>query len=289
MSTAAKSTGTPAAGDDQIRPFTRALAAIVVPVLIAAFGMLYFFPHNSDALFAWPVGPTMTAMMLGATYLGGAYFFLWVLFGSRWQEVKLGFLPVSAFAAILGISTLLHWDRFTAGHISFILWALLYFTLPFLLPLAWYRNQSSVTDGERRDELRLSRPVRALFAALGVVLTAASMLLLMTPELMIPIWPWALTPLTARVVAAMFVLPGLVGLGLALDGRWRTARHIMPAQALATALILLAVVRAAGEVDWSSLGAWLFVGSLGFVLALAAVVMVRASPATAEPAPMASA
>ena len=53
---------------------------------------------------------------------------------------------------------------------------------------------------------------------------------------MIAVWPWTLTPLTARVAGAMFALPGLVGLGIALDRRWSAARIILQAQAISDCL-----------------------------------------------------
>lgn len=102
---------------DRILPVTRVLAAIIVPILLAAFIMLFLFPKQTGLLFAWPIKPTASAMMLGGTYMGGAYFFAEVFRARQWQTVKLGFLPVSIFAGILGIATALHWDKFTPGHI----------------------------------------------------------------------------------------------------------------------------------------------------------------------------
>lgn len=85
----------------------------------------------------------MTAMMLGATYLGRAYFFGSAGIAHEYHRIHLGFLPVTAFAAILGIATLIHLDRFDHGQLAFELWALLYWTLPFIIPTAWYLNQRS--------------------------------------------------------------------------------------------------------------------------------------------------
>jgi hypothetical protein len=62
---------------DRVLMITRVLAGIVLPVLAIAFGMLYFFPNNSGLLFAWPVKPMMSAMMLGETYIGGYISFRW--------------------------------------------------------------------------------------------------------------------------------------------------------------------------------------------------------------------
>ena len=93
-----------------------------------------------------------------------------------------------------------------------------------------------------------------------------SVLLFVSPERMIALWPWTLSPLTARVASAMFALPGLVGLGIALDQRWSAAQLILQAQALSIALILLAAWRAWGEFDPANPAALLFVGGLAGLL-----------------------
>lgn len=252
---------------DRVLIVTRVLAAIIVPVLVAAFIMLFLFPNDTDRLFAWPVKPPMMAMMLGATYLGGAYFFTRVLLAHQWHTVKLGFWPVTAFAAVLGISTVLHWDRFTPGHISFILWAFLYFTLPFVIPVAWYINRRVNLGGSVSDEPRLSRALSLALGTLGAILTAVSIILLVLPDVMIPTWPWTLSPLTARVMAAMFALSGLVGLGIAVDRRWTSARIIFQAQAISIILILAAIILTRDEIAWSHWESWLFV--IGQLLVLA--------------------
>jgi hypothetical protein len=63
-------------------------------------------------------------------------------------------------------------------------------------------------------------------------------------------------------MAALFALPGVVGLGVAMDERWSSARTILQSQFFSIALILLAVYRANHEFDWSSTSAWLFTGGL---------------------------
>ncbi len=253
---------------DHVLLISRVLAAIIVPILVAAFIMLYLFPNDTGRLFAWPVKPPMSAMMLGATYIGGAYFFTRVVFTRQWHKVRLGFLPVSTFACILGISTLLHWDKFTHGHISFELWALLYFTLPFVIPVVWYLNQRAVQGRIPAAEQSLSRGLRLAIGCVGAVLSASSAILLIFPEVMIPVWPWSLSSLTARVMAAMFALPGLVGLGVAKDGHWSSASIIFQAQGLSVLLFLVAIVRALDEIQWRQWGSWTFLVGLLLVIFL---------------------
>lgn len=54
---------------------TRVLAAAIIPFLLVAFCVLFPVPTDTRRLFAWQIRPTMTPMVLGAVYLGGAYFF----------------------------------------------------------------------------------------------------------------------------------------------------------------------------------------------------------------------
>lgn len=146
------------AGETRTRvlPETRLLAAVIVPFLVAAWVILYLQPDRTGDLFAWPVSPSMTAMLLGGVYLGGAYFFVRAVFAPDWERIALGFLPVAGFATLMGVATILHWDRFTSGHVAFWTWSVIYFTSPFLVLLVWWRNRrlSRTTGaGAHRDEL----------------------------------------------------------------------------------------------------------------------------------------
>ena len=77
-----------------------------------------------------------------------------------------------------------------------------------------------------------------------------------------------MTPLTARVMAALFILPGRVGLAIALDGSWASTRHLLTVQALTIALMLGAIVVARADLDWSRPASWIFVGGMSGILLL---------------------
>lgn len=252
--------------NDRVWIVTRVLAAIVVPVLVAAFIMLYLFPSQSGRLFAWPVKPVMSAMMLGATYIGGAYFFTIVVLTKKWHTVRLGFIPVTTFASILGISTILHWDKFTQGHISFILWALLYFVLPFVIPVIWYINQR-INRGESDPRWgELPRSLTTTATVLGAVMTLVSLALFISPQVLISTWGWTLSPLTARVMSAKFALSGLVGLEVGYDRHWSSVQTIMTAQVISILLFFAAMIPAASDIRWTQWGTWLFIAGLVAVL-----------------------
>ena len=88
--------------DDRVFTETRALGAIIVPFLVVAFALLYFFPDDTRHWFAWDVQPTITPLMMGAGYIAGAYFFIRVARETRWHRIQVGFLPVTAFTLLHG-------------------------------------------------------------------------------------------------------------------------------------------------------------------------------------------
>ncbi len=264
----------PPRGSDAVLPVTRWLAIFIIPFLVAAAALLFIWPANTDQTFAWAIKPTMTAMMLAAAYMGGIVFFIQVARARQWHTIKVGFWPVICFAGLLGIATILHWDRFNHQHVSFYTWTALYFTTPFLVCLVWLLNRRQDVSRQAWHETLFPFAVRLFLGIAGSIAIAFSIFLFLSPGVMIKVWPWTLTPLTARVLGAMFALPGMVGLGVLLDPRWSSARIILQSQAFSILMILIAAARAWNEFNPANQGSWLFVGALAslFILILAAYV-----------------
>jgi hypothetical protein len=117
------------------------------------------------------------------------------------------------------------------------------------------------------NEADISQSFRFVIGIVGATTLGIATFLFLNPTLMIQLWPWTLTPLTSRVMAAMFSLPGIVGLGMAMDSRWSSAQIILKSQGFSILLILIAVVRTRTEFDWSTPGSWLFTIGLAGMLA----------------------
>jgi len=258
--------------DVPVLPVLLVLSAVLIPILLGAALMLYVLPDVGTDRFAWPIRPLMSSMMLGATYLGGASFFMFVLISRRWRHVWLGFLPIAAFAGTLGVATLLHWENFVHDRWGFWIWAGLYFGVPVILPILWYLNHRLSDGVEMEREGELPAPVRLVLAGLGIVLTVAAVLLFVLPELMIDAWPWTLTPLTARIMSSMFILPGLVGFAVAYDGGWSGSRYLLKTKAITIFLMLIAIIVARSDLDWSSPASWIFTGGMSGILLLIAYI-----------------
>lgn len=210
--------------DDRILPLTRIVAVVVVPFLWLAFLILFFFPDLTGERFAWAIKPHMTSLYIGAGYLGGSWLFLNVIFGKRWHRVQGGFLPVTTFTWFMLFSTLLHWERFSHGRLGFTLWLILYIVTPILVPAIWMYNRR--TDSRQPEDSDLTvKPafiwITRLFGTFALLNAAAGFLF---PDYFIRIWPWALTPLTARVMAGWIALLGMGAFCMAADSRWSAWR-----------------------------------------------------------------
>jgi hypothetical protein len=251
--------------DEHVLLSTRLLALVIIPFLLGAFVILYGFPRHTARLFAWPIKPTMTSMMLASAYLGGAYFFVRVFWERHWNVIKGGFVPVVLFAGLLGLATVLHWDVFSHQHVTFWIWATLYFTTPFLVFGAWLANRRTAAV-PAAEELRLSRPARwvgwghwVLGSGSGAGDVSGA---------------WACRAFLA-VVCYSAQLPsyrchvclGVAGLVVLTDPRWRTIKLLLQVEMIMVTLMLFAAFRAVPEFDPHNGLTWLLGG--GFVAILA--------------------
>jgi hypothetical protein len=254
----------PPARDDRVLAYTRGLSLFIVPFLLVAFVILYLFPGDTTRLFAWTIHPTMTPMVLASAYLGGAWFFLRVQRERRWHVVKTGFPSVALFAGLLGVATVLHWDKFNHGHVVFWIWSALYFVAPFLVIGAWLANRRYAAP-PTADEQRLGPVSRLVVALVGLGALGQGTVMFLSPDTVIAHWPWLLTPLTCRVIAAIFCL-GSAGLGVWVDPRWTTLRLMLEVEVVMVGLILVAAVRGRASLDSGRPLGWVLL--VGFVLVL---------------------
>jgi hypothetical protein len=251
--------------DDRIFPFTRIVAAIVVPFLVLAFLILYFFPQLSGQRFAWSIQPNMTAMFMGAGYIGGAWLFINVVFGRRWHRVAPGFPAVTTFAATMLLATILHWDRFDLRHLPFLLWLGLYVVTPFLVLFVWLRNRVTDSGEPEAGDVTVPGIARWSLLLLGILLLAFAVVGFISPSWLIGIWQWTLTPLTARVMSGWFALLGVGGIVISRDSRWSAWKVGLQSIGLWQLLVLVAAYSNADEFR-SGLGSW-YIVSVIFVLA----------------------
>ena len=266
MTTLASSEKSIPVQDDRILLQTRLVLVVVIPFLLLAFLILYVFPDLSGERFAWEIKPHMTAMFIGSGYLGGAYMFVFAIFGKHWHRVKAAFPPVTTFTIAMLIATILHWDRFDINHFPFQVWLVLYIITPFLVPYLWIKNRFADPGTPEPDDLTVPALAKWAFLASGVIGVGMALFMFIFPESVIAIWPWKLTPLTARVLGGWFGLLGVGGLYASQDSRWSAWR--MPMQSITFWGILILIGAFMNPTDFTN-GLW-----NPFTIATAVVIVV---------------
>lgn len=254
--------------DDRILLVTRVAAATVAIVLALGWGVLYLEPVEGAERFAWPVRPEMTAVLMGSGYGSAVIFFLAVLFGRRWHRVTLGFLPTTVFIWLVSIATLLHWGLFSHDEALFLIWAWTYAITAFAVPALWLLNRRrDPGTAEERDAI-IGGPLRTLLLGAGLLLAAIASVMYVVPSVMIDVWPWQLTELTARTVAAFVSLPAVAWLAMAFDRRWSAARVMVATISAGLVMLLIGVARTWDNFDADNWLTYVYVGGLAVTLGL---------------------
>jgi hypothetical protein len=253
--------------DDRVLKQTHVLGAFIVPFLLVAFVLLYFWPGDTKDYFAWEIHPDITPMIMGAGYIAGAYFFTRVVMERQFHRIHVGFLPVTSFTIFMAIASFAHLDRFITENVAFWIWMGLYVTTPILVPLAWWINRRTDPGTPEPGEERLPQTVRNALLAAGAFQSGVALFVVLFPPTMIDVWPWMLTPLTAQTLGGWFALPGITAIMMGLDGRPSAIHITLQSQVIGLALILLAAARDWDSFDTSNELSYVFVLGLGGLLA----------------------
>jgi hypothetical protein len=251
--------------DDRILPLTRIVAASVILVLLLAFLALYIFPDYTNVDFAWTILPRTSAILIGAGYTAGAYFFARLLMDKKWHHVQAGFLPITVFTICMLAATLLHWGRFHQGALNFYLWTIIYILTPLLVPFVWWRNHATALDGFDENDHRFSPFVRyglGIIAGLGIL---AFLTVFVQPSILISLAPWKLTELTARIFAGWSILTFSTVLSIAIDGRWSATRILMESAMIGIGLTLLGFPRMWADFDTTKPMTYIFLAGLAIM------------------------
>lgn len=241
---------------------------LLVFSVLTALGVLtlYLFSADTDRLFAWTIAPPLTAAFLGAGYASG---FVLVLLSRRdpvWAHNRIPVLTILVFTAVTLVATLLHIDKFhfsDAGAIATFaawFWLAVYVIVPVamllvLLPQERAPGEDPPTQQPIPAALRLALAVESAFM-LGVGAT-----LFVVPSTSDTLWPWTLTPLTARTVAAWLLAFGLATGLAALGGDLRRLRTATIAYTVFGVAQLVALARFRDTVAWERPVAWVLTGA----------------------------
>jgi hypothetical protein len=272
--------------DDRILPELRWTAMGLVLILATAVVILYGFPSETERLFAWTIRPDMTPILMGSGYLSGVYYFSRMATGGRWHHYAAALLGIDAFAWMMAIATVLHWDKFNHTHISGLAWIIVYAIVPAIVLAFWWRNRRTDPGTPEAHDRVVPASLRLVMRVVGVALTLAAVAVFLVPDLAIDRWPWTLTPLTARVVAGWLVLPGVAGLLTSAESRWSGWRTLVQSILLWTVALAFGMLRARDDFDPDRLATWMTVVIMaGWIIGLILLYAYMERGAARDPAP----
>ena len=243
----------------------RALLWFFAALALAAGALLYLLSGNTDDTFSWTIKPSVTAAFLGGAYWAAFVLFAWSARQQLWVRARPFVLPVTVIALLLLVATLIHLDKFHKHSLFGWFWIVAYIVVPPLLAAALWRQHQAPPVPEP-PRLPLTPALRAVLAGEGLVMVGIGTSLFVAPDTADSLWPWALTPLTARVTGAFLIGFGAAALQAVREndiGRLSGSAYAFATLGLLELIVLL---RYSHQLDGSGARGVIYVAFLVLVL-----------------------
>jgi hypothetical protein len=255
-------------GTRRLLPGMRVLLLVFAGLTAIAVVALFVLSENTEITFAWTIQPPLTAAFLGAGYGAGFVLVVLTLRDPVWAHSRVPVLTIFVFTVLTLVATLLHVNRMhfdddfgalgVFPKVAAWFWLAVYVGIPAaMLVLLTRQERAPGTDPPARHPVPVV--LRAALAVESVVLLATGGVLFGMPDRLSP-WPWTLTPLTGRVIAAWLLSFGLATGLAAVAGDLVRLRTAAIAYTVFGVLVLVALARYAGTPRWADPSAWVFVG-----------------------------
>ena len=273
--------GTVATGQDRgelrrLSPAMRGLLVGFVLLTALATNQLYILSAHTDSYFAWTIKPPLTAAFLGAGYAAGLVLVLLGLRAQAWVEARIAVVTVAVFSALTLLATVLHRDRFhfsaegSVARFAAWFWLGIYIVVPLALAVLIVLHQRRPgIDPPRRDPIPLW--LAGAFALQGLIMLVVGVALYVAPSTARTIWPWTLTPLTARAVAAWLVAFGVAAVLTLVE------RDLSRLAAGAVAYTVFGVLELIALLRFGEVGRWDTPAGIVYLVVLISVVPVGAA------------
>ena len=257
-----------------IAPAFRAVLGLEVFFNIASLTTVGMFPDQTATKFAWEIKSVVMAAVFGGLYLSVAPTGILQFLARHWEMIRVMILPLIAFTTAELIATLLHLDRFFVGTLRFNVWLASYILPPPLLLMMYlYHEQRSSHPAVSTP---LPKALRQFFVLLGTLITADGLLAFQSPSRLVSSFPWALTPLTARVLAGWVIVLGALLLSIARENDRDRVRIASPVLILLLPAVGFQIFRFRDQVDLAHPRIWLNVGIFS-ILTICGLYLARGS------------
>jgi hypothetical protein len=173
------------------------------------------------------------------------------------------------------VATLIHIDRFDFDTIFGWFWTIVYSTIPAVLfLLIFLQVRQPGNDDLARDPLPAW--LRGLLMLQGATMIGVGVALFAAPTDADTLWPWMLTPLTARAVGSFVIGFGAAAVYASVENDLNRFYGAAPAYAALGVLQLLALAIYSEDLSGGSTDTWIYVGFLVSALAVGIYALVRA-------------
>lgn len=258
----------------EFRLLSRGMRAVFATgaFLVATAGIqLFILPTRTDRWFAWTIQSPLTAAFLGAFYWTAFVLAVQSALQREWVRARVGVMGVFVFVTLTFVLTILHYDKFhfrsadPVARSAAYLWFVIYLVDPILVAAAWFWQLRQAEPDSERVHLVPRRYLIAL-AVQGIALLAFGVALFVSPNDMSALWPWTLTPLTSRAVAAWLVGLSLVVLQAVWERAWERIEIATSSYVVLSVLQFLAIARFPSALDWGTTNTWLYLVLLSSIL-----------------------
>jgi len=213
--------------------------AILVVNAQPAFVNLMSIPDRTQRWFVWTVKPAANARALGVMYGSACLLGLFGYAARTWPRQRATFVVVAPFAVAATIVTLVTLKPFRAHPwYELAYWLLMYSILVVLVPLVFVLEERA-EGGRLPVEAPFAAAARGGVAALGALLLVAGVGLLFELSYATKLWPFAITPLVARILGVWLACLGLAHVWTAWDGDRLRARALLLSMPPTGALLAL--------------------------------------------------
>jgi hypothetical protein len=270
-----------------VRQTSKGIRAVFVigSILVFAAGFqLFILTDHTEKWFAWTIKVPMTAAFLGAFYWTALALAVLSARERIWVRARVGVPGVFLFITSTFVLTLMHLSLFhfhADGSIArgaAYLWFVIYAVDPPLVLVAWILQlRKPGFDPPRATPL----PVwfRAAIGIQAVIVIGVGVALFVAPGTARALWPWPLTPLTARAVSAWLLGLGVVVATAFYENDWVRIRPATAAYAVLGFFQFIALARYGADVSWGDPSAWVYVVLLISALVVGAYGWVASSRA----------
>jgi hypothetical protein len=258
-----------------------AVQAILVVNALPAFVNLMSIPDRTDRWFVWTVQPAANARVLGVMYGSACLLGLLGYAARTWPRQRATFVVVAPFAVAATIVTLVTLKPFRAHPWYELAYWLLMYSILFVLVPATFVVEERRHGGRLPVEEPFGPAGRAAVAILAALLLAAGIGLLFELSYATRLWPFAITPLVARILGVWLGCLGLAHAWALWDGDRRRARALLLSIPPTGALLALVPLLHRDDLRDGATGAriaYLLLAAAMAVLPLAGLAQPRARP-----------